>query len=211
MRPGRPDQNGGNWAGRPPQQNDPGRNSDNRGLDRRPDWAQNGNNRPGGPAQGRPAPGNPGGLGAPDRDRSPSWKSGSSWGGNRPGNDHRWNNDDRRGNNNDRRWADNDRRWNNDWRQDRRYDWRDYRNSHRDVYRGRPYYSPYRGYAYSRVSIGFTLGSLFYGSSYWLDDPWAYRLPPVYGPYRWVRYYDDVLLVDVYTGQVVDVIYDFFW
>jgi hypothetical protein len=28
---------------------------------------------------------------------------------------------------------------------------------------------------------------------------------------RWVRYYDDVLLVDVYTGEVVDVIHDFFW
>jgi len=26
-----------------------------------------------------------------------------------------------------------------------------------------------------------------------------------------VRYYDDVLLIDTYTGQVVDVIYDFFW
>ena len=33
----------------------------------------------------------------------------------------------------------------------------------------------------------------------------------LYGPYRWVRYYDDVLLVDVYSGEVVDVIYDFFW
>ncbi|QDK32389.1 hypothetical protein DM450_06240 [Sphingomonas sp. IC081] len=55
------------------------------------------------------------------------------------------------------------------------------------------------------------MSSMFYGSSYWLDDPWMYRLPPVYGPYRWVRYYDDVLLVDTYTGEVVDVIYDFFW
>jgi len=26
-----------------------------------------------------------------------------------------------------------------------------------------------------------------------------------------VRYYDDVILVDVYTGEVLDVIYDFFW
>jgi hypothetical protein len=52
---------------------------------------------------------------------------------------------------------------------------------------------------------------MFYGSNYWINDPWQYRLPPVYGPYRWVRYYDDVLLVDVYSGEVVDVIYDFFW
>ncbi|WP_409574764.1 RcnB family protein [Sphingopyxis sp. PET50] len=32
-----------------------------------------------------------------------------------------------------------------------------------------------------------------------------------YGGYRWVRYYNDALLVDTYSGEVVDVIYDFFW
>ena len=37
-----------------------------------------------------------------------------------------------------------------------------------------------------------------------------YRLPPADGPYRWVRYYGDVLLVDVRNGYVVDVIHDFF-
>lgn len=52
---------------------------------------------------------------------------------------------------------------------------------------------------------------MFYSSRYWIDDPWQYRLPDVYGPYRWVRYYDDALLVDVYSGEVVDVIHDFFW
>jgi len=26
-----------------------------------------------------------------------------------------------------------------------------------------------------------------------------------------VRYYDDAVLVNIYTGEVVDVIYDFFW
>ena len=72
-------------------------------------------------------------------------------------------------------------------------------------------YVPYRNWSYRRISVGFTLGSLFYGSRYWINDPWRYRLPEVYGPYRWVRYYDDVLLVDMYSGQVVDVIYDFFW
>ncbi|MCB2084486.1 MAG: RcnB family protein [Sphingomonadaceae bacterium] len=73
------------------------------------------------------------------------------------------------------------------------------------------YYSPYRGYRYRRLSIGFYLDDLFFGSRYWISDPWHYRLPEVYGPYRWVRYYDDVLLVNTYTGEVVDVIYDFFW
>ena len=73
------------------------------------------------------------------------------------------------------------------------------------------YYAPYRNYSYRRLSIGFYLDSLFFGSNYWINDPFYYRLPDVYGPYRWVRYYDDALLVDIYTGEVVDVIYDFFW
>ena len=61
------------------------------------------------------------------------------------------------------------------------------------------------------MRIGFFLDSLFFSSRYYINDPWAYRLPSVYGPYRWVRYYDDVVLVDIYTGEVVDVIHDFFW
>ena len=137
--------------------------------------------------------------------------------------DRRWdrNNDNRV----DRRWDNNrngyvDRRyrdgrpgnnWNRSWRDDRRYDWRSYRDRNRSYYRMPRYYNPYRGYGYTRFSIGFTLGSLFYGQRYWINDPWYYRLPPAYGDYRWVRYYDDALLVDVYSGRVVDVIYDFFW
>ena len=102
------------------------------------------------------------------------------------------------------------RRWSSDWRRDHRYDWRNYRNSHRSLFRLSRYFDPY-GYSYRRFSIGFNLGSSYYGSNYWLDDPWMYRLPPAYGPYRWVRYYDDALLVNIYTGQVVDVLYSFFW
>ena len=103
-----------------------------------------------------------------------------------------------------------DRRWSSDWRRDHRYDWRNYRNSHRSIFRLGRYYDPY-GWGYRRFSIGFSIGSSYYGSNYWLDDPWMYRLPPAYGPYRWVRYYDDALMVNIYTGQVVDVLYNFFW
>lgn len=99
----------------------------------------------------------------------------------------------------------------NGWRRDNRYDWQGYRDRHRSTYRLGRYSAPYYNYSYRRIGIGFTLGSLFFGSRYWINDPWSYRLPDVYGPYRWVRYYDDVLLVNVYTGDVVDVIYDFFW
>ncbi|MEQ1539736.1 MAG: RcnB family protein [Sphingorhabdus sp.] len=137
----------------------------------------------------------------------------------------RWN--DQRNDRNDRRYDRNDNRrydthrndsrhddnrWDSSWRNDRRYDWRSHRNQYRDHYR-RPshYYAPDRNHRYSRFSIGLYIGSGFYHQDYWLNDPWEYRLPPVHGPYRWVRYYDDVLLIDVRNGYVVDVINDFFW
>ncbi len=101
-------------------------------------------------------------------------------------------------------------RWNGDWRRDHRYDWRSYRNRYGSRFRLGRYYDPY-GWGYRRFSIGFNMWPSYYRSSFWLNDPWQYRLPPAYGPYRWVRYYDDALLVNVHTGQVVDVINNFFW
>jgi len=103
------------------------------------------------------------------------------------------------------------REWNRNWRNDRRYDWRSWRNSNRHIFRGSRYYSPYRNYGYNRFSIGIFLEPLFYSNRYWIGDPWQYRLPPAYPGTQWVRYYNDVLLVDVYTGEVLDVIHDFFW
>ncbi len=103
------------------------------------------------------------------------------------------------------------RSWSRDWRRDQRYDWQRYRSSNRDLFYGNRYYAPYGwNYGYRRFSVGFSLSYLLYDQQYWIDDPYSYRLPPVYGPYRWVRYYDDVLLVDLRSGQVVDAIYDFF-
>lgn len=103
------------------------------------------------------------------------------------------------------------RKWDRKWRKNNRYNWHKYRSNHRNTYRLGRYYAPYHNYSYRRLSIGFFLDSMFYSSRYWIDDPWQYRLPDVYGPYRWVRYYDDALLVDIYSGEVVDVIHDFFW
>ena len=148
--------------------------------------------------------------------------------------DRRW--DRNRDGNLDRNWDRNrdgrlDRRFdrNDDERIDRRYDrnrdgrldrnqmgrwsdnWRKYREQNRNYYRPGRYYAPYRDRKYSRISIGFSLGSAFFGPRFWINDPWQYRLPAAYGSYRWVRYYDDVLLVDVRNGRVVDVIRDFFW
>ena len=134
-----------------------------------------------------------------DNDRRDSWRGDNDW------RRHDGNRYDRRA------YSGQHRRWDNGWRNDRRYDWYSYRNSHRHVYRLGNYHAPYRGYYYRPLSIGFMLDSLFFSSRYWINDPWQYRLPAAYGPYRWVRYYDDALLVDIYSGEVVDVIRDFFW
>ena len=100
--------------------------------------------------------------------------------------------------------------WSNRWRTDRRYDWRRHRDSHRSLYRLGFYRDPY-GSRYRRFTIGFSLFPSYYQSNYWLDDPFMYRLPRAYGPYRWVRYYGDALLVNIYSGQVVDVVHGVFW
>lgn len=103
-------------------------------------------------------------------------------------------------------------RWDRNWRNDHRYDWRDWRGRYSERYREGRYDAP-RGWAYGyrRLNIGIFLSSMLYDRTYWIDDPYYYRLPPAYGPYRWVRYYDDALLIDVRTGYVVDVVYRLFW
>jgi len=102
--------------------------------------------------------------------------------------------------------------WNRDWRGDRRYDWNDWRVRNRQAYRLPRYYAP-GGWSggYRRFGVGIRLSSLLFAQDYWIGDPGYYRLPPVYGPYRWVRYYNDALLVDVRYGTVVDTVYDIFW
>lgn len=141
----------------------------------------------------------------------PQWRGNRGdnrgWSGN---NNRGWNDRNNGGWNNNR--YDNRDRWNNGWRSNNRYDWRGYRSSNRSAYRLPRYYAPSGwGYGYRRFSIGYTLSSILFSSQYWINDPFYYRLPEVYGPYRWVRYYNDALLVDIYTGEVVDTVYDIFW
>jgi Ni/Co efflux regulator RcnB len=77
-------------------------------------------------------------------------------------------------------------------RREYREDWRDYRRDHRDVYR-RPAYAGPRGFAYV------------------IANPWRYRLPQVSGNRRWVRYGNDVVLVNIRNGRVLEVHRNFFW
>jgi hypothetical protein len=102
------------------------------------------------------------------------------------------------------------RRWSTDWRHDHRYDWNNWRRHHRNKFHLGLYYDPF-GWNYFRYGLGWRMWPSYYGNSFWLNDPWQYRLPPAYGPYRWVRYHYDAVLVNIYTGQIGDIVYDFFW
>ena len=91
-------------------------------------------------------------------------------------------------------------------------DWRGYREQHRALFHVGRYVAP-RGYGfgYRPFGRGYLLPRFFYARNYWIADPYAYRLPYAGWPYRWVRYYDDALLIDVRTGRVADAIRGFFW
>ena len=113
--------------------------------------------------------------------------------------------DDRRDLRNDRRDLREDRRdlrddRNREWRRD---DWRGYRDQNRDLYRGQGWRSDFR---YQAFRPGIRIALPYYGPRYVIADPWRYHLPrPGYNQ-RWVRHYNDVLLVDVRRGIVIDVI-----
>jgi Nickel/cobalt transporter regulator len=100
--------------------------------------------------------------------------------------------------------------WNRDWRHDGRYDWRDWRHRHRSIFHLGFYFDPF-GWGYQPFDIGWRLWPNYYSSNYWINDPYDYRLPYAPPGTRWIRYYNDALLVDMYTGEVVDAIRDFFW
>ena len=102
-----------------------------------------------------------------------------------------------------------DMHWNRDWRNDRRYDWRRFRDHHRSRFHLGIYIDPF-GWGYQPFDIGYRLWPAYYDNQYWLD-------PAEYGPpypppgAEWVRYYNDALLIDTYTGEVIDSIPGFFW
>ena len=100
--------------------------------------------------------------------------------------------------------------WNTNWRHDGRYDWHNWRNHHHSIFHLGFYYDPF-GWGYQPYDIGWRLWPNYYSSNYWINDPYQYRLPFAPPGTQWIRYYNDALLVDTYTGEVVDVIRNFFW
>lgn len=67
------------------------------------------------------------------------------------------------------------------------------------------------GYRYRRWTIGVFLPALFLSSAYYYND--YRRMGLESAPYgcRWVRYGPDLLLVEVRTRRIVDVIYGAFY
>lgn len=118
--------------------------------------------------------------------------------------DNRW----RRSDYVDRNWS--RRAWTRDWRNNHVYDWRGYRDYNRRIFSLPAYVGP-RGWSYRRYRAGVRIAPIFYTQRYWITDPWRYRLPYASGYTRWVRYGDDVLLIDIRRGIILDVIPDFFW
>lgn len=94
-----------------------------------------------------------------------------------------------------------DRNWGRD-------DWRGYRNGNRALYSRGNWRAPFR---YQTFRQGTRIGSQFYGSRYVVANPGRYRLPPLRANSRWVRHYNDVILVDYRRGIVLDVIRGFYW
>jgi len=155
-----------------------------------------------------------------NRDRSNVAQRG---GDNRPDfnrNDNRGSNDrrdfNRRDNNNrpgfnrgnDRRdFGRNDYRGNRNWSQYHRA----FNASHRFQFRGGARYVRPSGWYYRRWTFGDYLPGLFWASNYWIND-WNYYdlMPPPAGTV-WVRYGDDAVLIDRYSGEVIQVEYSIFY
>lgn len=95
---------------------------------------------------------------------------------------------------------DRNRRWG-------RNDWQGYRNSNRPLFARGDWNAPFR---YNNFRNGGRIGAGYYGSRYWIADPWRYRLPPAGRYQRWVRHYGDVILVDTRRGIVIDVYRNFY-
>jgi Ni/Co efflux regulator RcnB len=68
-----------------------------------------------------------------------------------------------------------------------------------------------RGWYSHRWSYGEILPSLFWASDYWLNDFNDYGLPPPPPGTVWVRDGEDALLIDRYSGEIIEVEYSVFY
>ncbi len=114
------------------------------------------------------------------------------------------------------------------WRDDHGRDWQHDRAWY-DHYRGN-HYRYYGGHYFARQRFFFGLYYApfpYYRTRFWVSDAWLpgayYETQYVIGDYwrfdlydppagcQWVRVGGDALLVDTWSGEVIDHVYDFFW
>lgn len=74
-----------------------------------------------------------------------------------------------------------------------------------------PHFRYPRGWRYRRWTVGVVLPSLFLGTAYNYGNYYALGLGAPPPGYRWVRFGPDLLLVNLRTRRVVDVIYGAFY
>jgi Ni/Co efflux regulator RcnB len=68
-----------------------------------------------------------------------------------------------------------------------------------------------QGYSYRRWSWGQSLPAIYFGRDYWISDYASYGLfAPPHG-LVWVRFGPDALLIDEYSGEIVQVDYGLFY
>lgn len=128
--------------------------------------------------------------------------------GNNPGNNDR--HDNNRGPDNNR-----NNNWNGNNRGPGMQGHNDFRSYNRNFRAPRRFHAPNyhrpSGWYYRRWTFGQTLPSLFWSQQYWLNDYYAYDLPPPPPGAVWVRYGNDALLIDRYSGEIIQVEYDAFY
>ncbi len=102
--------------------------------------------------------------------------------------------------------------WDRSWRQFQKFDWLAVRDAKPNLFKMTHYENPYgRDFSYRPLSVGNYLDTRFAADAFMIRNEASLGLPDDYGPYRWVRYYDDAVLVDMRAGKVIDVVYDMFW
>ena len=75
----------------------------------------------------------------------------------------------------------------------------------RNQYARNQYVAPYGDWRYEKVEPGTKLRSRFYASRYSVRNPDSYQLRQASRNQRWVRYGDDLVLVNLRNGRVVEV------
>lgn len=118
-----------------------------------------------------------------------------------------------------REWREDHRHDRREWREDLRYDryvrrddrrWRGHYWQPQYRYRAPVRYVRPAGYRHVRWGVGHRLPPAYYARPYYVDYS-AYHLPPPPRGHRWVRHDNDVILVALATGLVLDVLYDLYY